>query len=226
MARSRTVSAYLKPGLVVGRLLLLERIPFQRSPKNVQASWRVRCECGAEKAVREAMLVAGRTRSCGCLVREKKPGRPLRHGALLGRRVPPEYRSWQAMLQRCTNPRNPGYADYGGRGITVAAAWSDFATFLRDVGPRPSLEHTLDRIDNEGSYVPGNVRWATTHQQANNVRRNHRLTFNGRTQTIALWAKEIGISSRTLRSRLRRGWAASRVLAEPVHVESRNRRAA
>lgn len=98
-------------------------------------------------------------------------GRNLKHGLC----YTPEYRAWAEAIRRCENPRNPGFANYGGRGIKMAPEWRhDFAAFFAHIGPRPGSLYTLDRIDNGGNYEPGNVRWATYKVQANNTRRNKR----------------------------------------------------
>ena len=129
----------------------------------------------------------------------------------------PEYVCWMSMRLRCSDPRTNGYARYGGRGIRVCNAWADsFEAFLREVGPRPSRRHQIDRIDNSKGYEPGNVRWATREEQGQNRRTNVNLTYDGRTQCIAVWAREMGTTSATLATRLRAGWSVERTLSTPV----------
>jgi hypothetical protein len=130
---------------------------------------------------------------------------------------PPEYRLWQNMLDRCRNPNNPGFHNYGGRGISVHPAWAQsFPVFLAAIGPRPSPQHSLDRKDNNKGYVPGNVRWATRKEQAHNMRKNRLLTFGGRTQTLTAWAEEIGLVPSTLQYRLKQGgMTVERALSTP-----------
>jgi len=136
----------------------------------------VRCDCGAEKIIRREHLRTGATTSCGCRRQLVTRRRNITHG--LSHQVP-EYRVWLAMRERCTNPNNRCYADYGGRGIQVCSRWNDFAAFYEDMGSRPGLGWSIDRIDNDGNYEPGNCRWATASQQRRN-RRDY-LAANGLT---------------------------------------------
>jgi hypothetical protein len=129
----------------------------------------------------------------------------------------PEYRVWCHVLARCGTATDAAYDNYGGRGITVCDRWLTFTNFYADVGPRPSPQHTLERIENDGNYEPGNVRWATRKEQNRNKRNNRLLTFNGRTQCIAAWAEEIGITWAALRARLRLGWSVERALTPGDH---------
>jgi hypothetical protein len=129
-----------------------------------------------------------------------------------------EYSIWQAMVQRCTNPNNKGYLKYGGRGIGVCDRWREYENFLADMGRRPSDSHSLDRINNDKGYEPSNCRWATLIEQANNTRTNKHLTFRGRTQTVADWAREIGIKQNTLVGRIRKGWSVEKALTAPIDV--------
>lgn len=128
----------------------------------------------------------------------------------------PEYASWNGLTQRCLNPKDPKYPSYGGRGITVCQEWIDsFKRFLEDVGPRPSPDYSIDRIDNNGNYCKENCRWATRSQQQLNRRNNHRLSFNGETLTIAEWARKLGVPKERIASRLRYGWTTERTLSAP-----------
>lgn len=121
-----------------------------------------------------------------------------------------EYRIWLQMRARCGNPNHANYARYGGRGIKVCQRWENsFEAFLEDMGPRPSSNHSLDRVNNNKGYGPDNCAWALPSEQANNRRTNSNLTFEGRTQTIAQWAAELGISQHTLRRRLEEGWSVA-----------------
>lgn len=165
-----------------------------------------RCStCNRERRILVSMLNHyGGTKRCRCHVRAATT-----HGLSHS----PEYRVWLSMIQRCTNPKRNGYGRYGGRGILVCDRWSAFENFLSDMGPRPSLQHSLDRIDGDGNYEPGNCRWATQVEQMRNMHRNVRLTFDGRTQCVRQWAAELGLSPYTIYSRIKRGFPPSQCLS-------------
>lgn len=127
----------------------------------------VLCDCGTAFAASVKVLRRGDVRSCGCLRREVAAERSTTHGGTGSR----EYTTWKAMWQRCTNPRASKYRYYGGRGITVCARWRDFEAFLADMGPRPAGK-SIDRVDPDGDYEPGNCRWATQREQVANRRRS------------------------------------------------------
>ena len=140
----------------------------------------------------------------------------IKHGATMGRTTP-EYRTWQRAANRCHNPNSEDFRDYGGRGIRVCDEWrNDFAAFLADMGPRPSPRHSIDRINVDGNYEPGNCRWATPTTQARNRRTSVNITFRGETKHVDEWAMETGIKAGTIRFRVRAGWSPERTLTEPV----------
>lgn len=124
-----------------------------------------------------------------------------------------EYDIWNSMIQRCHNPKNRAYPRYGGRGIQVCARWRhSFKNFITDVGPRPTVAHSLDRKRNDGDYEPRNVRWATPIQQGNNSRINVVIEHDGQSMTVAEWARTAKLPVHTLYSRLRLGWPMARAL--------------
>lgn len=182
---------------------------FRGTDKRRIAIWLCRCNCGTESIVSGANLKTGRStgcRHCGGIG-------VITHGMSES----PEFTSWRAMIERCTNPNHKQYDDYGGRGIRVCKRWAEsFQAFFDDMGPRPN-GCSLDRHpDHDGSYAPDNCRWATAKQQARNTRRNRYLTFNSETKLLIEWAEHVGISEKTLRTRLRDGWSVERALVTPV----------
>lgn len=125
----------------------------------------------------------------------------------------PEYVAWSGMIDRCHNPKNRRFRSYGGRGIIVHDPWrTSFKAFLSEVGLRPSRLHSLDRIDNERNYEPGNVRWASPKQQAANRRTTRAITINGETASVSEWARRTGIKRNTLDHRLARNWPTAELL--------------
>ena len=199
-------------GQIFERLTVIRRVKHATSPK---AHWLCRCICGTTIIARASRLKTGATKSCGCYQREAVGKRFSTHG---GTKIP-GYTSWNKMLYRCYKPTSKDFADYGGRGITVCEEWrTSFMQFLADMGPRPTPQHTVDRKDNEGPYSKENCYWATRLEQMNNTRKNHFLSFDGKSQTIAQWARELGISSGVIDARLRRShWSVERTLTTPVH---------
>lgn len=128
----------------------------------------------------------------------------------------PEHRAWVHMKQRCSNKKKREYEHYGGRGIKVHPGWqTSFLAFLRDVGPRPSVKHSLDRIDVNGDYEPGNVRWATQQEQKENTRVVRMVTLDGRTQSVSAWEREKGLSRGQVRMRESAGWTTEEAILTP-----------
>lgn len=120
---------------------------------------------------------------------------------------PPEYRIWIGLRQRCNDQRYHGYDRYGGRGIRVCERWESFEAFLKDVGSRPSDEHSLDRIDNSGDYTPKNCRWATRNEQQRNKQDTFLVEAFGETRSVHDWADDLGITPQAIRYRLKKGWS-------------------
>ncbi len=197
--RASTVRFADLAGQQFGRLTVVD---FAGRGKWNQRQWNCICACGKARVVNTAELSNGKTRSCGCLHREMSSKQLTTHGLCRT----PEYKVWKRMIERCYNPSRNHYEDYGGRGISVCDHWrSSPANFLKDMGPRPTPTHEIDRIDNNGNYEPGNCRWATRKAQNRNRRSNRHLTHNGDTMTVADWSDKIGISQQLIYARLHRG---------------------
>ena len=138
----------------------------------------------------------------------------------------PLYRVWLNILDRTENPRSPHFHNYGGRGIKVDPLLTSFPNFLAAVGERPSPLHQLDRKDNDGDYRPGNLRWATKKEQAQNMRKSHFLTLGGRTMTLAEWAEEVNLAPSTIHYRLSRGMSPEAAVLTPARMNGRSQRTA
>lgn len=143
--------------------------------------------------------------------------RNFRHGYKTAGKYSPEYSIWVNMRSRCNNPNNRRYNTYGLRGITVCEAWeADFVNFIHDMGRRPSPEHSIERIDNNGNYEPGNCRWATQKEQARNRTTSRFIQISGETKTLAEWCEIRGLPVNTVHARLKTGWDEERALSQPV----------
>lgn len=172
--------------------------------------WFCQCECGGTVMVSGGNLRSGRQGSCGCVWMEKISTQD-------GFSKTPEYASYKAMMSRCYRVKDASYPYYGGKGITVCDEWRDnFSAFLRDMGPRPSPEHSIERKHVDKGYSKENCCWATKKEQANNRSTNLRLTLNGQTKTLMQWCEEYGISHATVSSRLAMGWSLIDALTKPV----------
>lgn len=174
------------------------------------AKWLCACDCGASSIVAVANLRSGHTTSCGCKRFAKQVEIPKR-----SRR---EHSIWSNIVQRTTNQNCKEYKWYGARGIRMHEEWrTSFDAFLKYVDGLPKAGTTLDRIDNNGNYEPGNLRWATHKEQSNNARSNRIIEFNGKTMTLSQWADATGIPSPTLGARINRlKWPIERALTTPL----------
>jgi hypothetical protein len=199
------VPAKIPVGEKFGRLTVLGRGP---SDKHGNIHWLCRCECGKECAPQSGAVRQGKTVSCGCWNVEAFRSRATDHG----NSTHPLYERHRAMVRRCHDARTAAYPNYGGRGITVCAAWRrDFLAFAAHIGPRPTKRHSLDRINNDRGYEPGNVRWAEPDVQQNNRRGLlPHVAILGETKAVTAWAKEPGAQPRGLiYKRLIAGWDAA-----------------
>lgn len=172
------------------------------------------CECKTIAAVHLGALRSGLSGSCGCLRKEIV----TTHGMSWEKNKTPEYKTWLHMRARCRS----GHRNYGGRGIKVCRQWDEsFEVFLADMGPRPP-KTSIDRIDNNGNYEPGNCRWATMRQQLRNTRRNVWIWYKGHRVLLADASREAGFHHPTALSRKIRGWPDARIF-DPVNPAYSNR---
>jgi hypothetical protein len=201
-------------GSAFGRLIVLLDTGLR---KNRSIIWECSCACGNTHTVSTASLVSGKSKSCGCLKRELAKAALLKHGYTSYRGKKPKlYSIWCGIRARCNRETHKHYASYGGRGIKVCPTWGDYATFERDIlslGDKPEDSYSLDRVNNDGDYEPGNIRWATKTEQSRNRRNIKRITFNGKTQTAEEWGLELGIPPTTIRQRYNKGYSVEDCLA-------------
>jgi len=182
--------------------------------KNILIPWKCP-QCGKQRMAYQSALKRSTTGGlCGpCAIHRFV----YVHGQSMGG---PLYHRWNGIKQRCRDPHHRAFKNYGGRGISIYPDWLDFKTFrdaiLNEIGPCPSPEHELDRIDNSGNYEPGNMRWATATEQSNNKRSNRILTLNNQSHTVAEWSRILNMNVWTLWQRLEMGWSVERTLTEPV----------
>ena len=194
-----------------GKLTVIE---FAGHAPNRKTLWKCKCDCGNETLVKTNALRSGATKSCGCLVPVASGDTHRKHGMSESRL----YRTWKNMKARCSNERVLCYPHYGGRGIAVCEEWQNSFEAFRDWalanGYRDDL--SIDRIDVNGDYCPGNCRWATIVEQNNNKRNNRFITLCGSTKTVAEWSRVVGIASGTIIARLRKGWGEYEAVFTPL----------
>lgn len=204
------------PGQRYGRLVCVKEVEPRISPNGTRVRLVLcHCECGAIKIARLSTLRRGETSSCGCYEREVRSRN--RDRTTHGQSGSLTFHTWDAILQRCCNPRSKDYPRYGGVGITVCDRWrNSFEAFLEDMGERPSARHSIDRYpDQNGPYAPGNCRWATSKEQNRNRRTNVILTFRGESRCVVEWAELTEIPASAIYQRIRYGWQTKRILTTP-----------
>jgi len=196
-------------GKTFTRLTVIER---QGSHKRGGALWLCQCECGNLTTLVTKLLTSGHTQSCGCLKSDAARKRMTRHGHTSWKRgATKEYSTWLNMLKRCRDAKSTYYYCYGGRGITVCKRWEIFENFYADMGDKPPGS-TIERIDNDGNYEPGNCRWATQAEQSMNRRVTVYLELNGLRLTMVEWAKKLQMKYGTLNMRHFRGLSTKEIL--------------
>lgn len=170
--------------------------------------WNCKCDCGKAVTVSYSHISSGHTKSCGCI-----RSRPKTHGLA----KTPEYRIWNSMGQRCMNKNQISYKHYGGRGISVCERWAIFENFIADMGSRPTSDHQIDRINNDGDYEPANCRWATQIENARNKRTTLWVEKDGKRMTVVEWAEKLNIPAKRIYNRLSSGMSVDRVLSTEIY---------
>lgn len=207
-------------GQTFGSLKALADAPDRIYPNGVvKRMILVRCKCGDEyETLFESLRIAG-IQSC----RNCKP-RWIKHGHARKGKLTKEYNTWASMLDRCYNPNNDQFEDYGARGITVCERWHEYANFFEDMGNKPTPKHTIERIDNDGNYCPENCKWDTRKNQNRNKRNNRILTVQGITGCMIELCEHFGISIQTASARLNgMGWSVEDTFLTPIHNPHRSR---
>lgn len=175
-----------------------------------------RCDCGNEKKIGGSVLRRGMSQSCGCCTPRNGALNPsYRHGLYKH----PLYKLWHLMRERCESPKHMYYDRYGGRGITICERWLDFQNFYEDNVKlwKPGL--SIERKDNDGNYCPENCTWIPRGDQSKNRSNTIRLTWNGKTQPLTAWAKELNIPINVLYCRKRYGWPDDKALSTPMNLK-------
>lgn len=199
-----------------GRLTVLYRSQDNIAPSGYKTvMWQCKCDCGKDVIVRGKCLSDGTTKSCGCFAKELMSQRMSKHSGF-GTRL---YAVWNSMRQRCNNPKNRAYPNYGGRGVSICDEWDDFAAF-RDWALLAGYDEnakrgkfTLDRIDVDGNYTPENCRWADMSIQTNNRRETVYITYEDETHALTDWAKITGIKYHTLWRRYKKGLEPQKIFS-------------
>jgi hypothetical protein len=200
MARRRK---HIAAGTRFGRLTVLQEASTRVSGRY---AYDCLCDCGTRITTPTKFLLRGFRKSCGCLAVDSVRARSTLHGHATTGAHSPEFRAWRNMISRCRYPSNNRYHRYGGRGIKVCERWLRFENFLTDMGTKPPRT-SLDRVDNNGNYEPGNCRWASPGDQARNTRKTRLIEFGGETLCMTDWATKLGVRFRLVQYHLsRNGW--------------------
>lgn len=200
--------------------IVLAPVPVEERTQRKGRQVFCKCKCKTIHKVRNSDLLSGASRSCWRCSQKRATSHRQTHG----RTKSPEYRAWTGLKERCLNPKNKQYVNYGARGISIDATWlepgSGFQRFLSDMGERTSAKHSIHRVDNDGNYTASNCVWATTETQARAKRNNRQITVGATTKVVTDWLALTRISHNTFMYRLRCGWPEDVAATTPSLGES------
>ena len=198
----------------------LKVVSFDHCGIGTRRYWLCECDCGGQRIVSGDHLRNGDVTDCGCYRKH------ISHWNKHGKSNDRVYTIWALMKYRCLNPNRKEYKDYGGRGITVCQEWLDSKSFIEwALANGYSDDLTLDRIDNDGNYCPGNCRWVSRKEQSYNKRNNRLITHNGQTKTITQWAEENGLTYNIVKKRYDElGWSFEDAISKPITQNKSNRK--
>ncbi len=200
-------------GIVCGKLTVKD-FAFKKS---CHYYWRCECQCGGSTLIDGYKLRKGTADHCGCLTATRIGNRTRRHGQCGVKGPTSEHSTWAAMLQRCRDKNCKSYPRYGGRGITVCERWSTFVNFFADMGPKPTQQHSIDRIDNSKGYEPENCRWATRREQRLNKSDSVYVEFEGQRVSLFELCEKRGLAYYVAYQRLKKlGWTVAESILTPV----------
>lgn len=211
-------------GRKFGRLSVVKKSRFYNRKGTM---WECICDCGVEIITITDRLTTGHTQSCGCLHNERKTNAAIRHGHTRKGHIHQDYHIWIGMKTRCLNKNSRLYKNYGGRGIKICERWLEsngigFINFIADMGPRPSLSYSLERVNNNGGYNPGNCKWATNSEQANNKRTNKRIIYGGESFTVAQFSRKVNLIPSNVARSLRLGYSPEEIVKRSRGRKNKN----
>ena len=176
-------------------------IKYFKKPNEKKYTWQCVCDCGNTKNIISSNLIRGNSTTCGC--GKIKLGEITTKHGMAKTRI---FKIWVGVRKRCTNSNCKSYNLYGGRGITISSKWDNFIDYYNDMKEGYSDDLSLDRIDPNGNYEPGNCRWATMKTQNRNKRNNHFVNYDNNNKTLAEWSEISGVDSNVINYRIKNGW--------------------
>lgn len=197
-----------------GKLLAISPV---RKPYNKKYYWECICDCGKKTIVLSSNLTRQNSTSCGC-ARGNIGELTTKHGMTKTRM----FKIWTGVRKRCTNPRCKSYKNYGGRGIILSPKWNNFIHFYNDMKEGYADDLSLDRIDHNGNYEPGNCRWATQKTQNRNRRNNHIVVCENQHKTLAEWSELSGVNYTVIAYRIKNGWDIKKAIYTPTIQQAKS----